>query len=132
VKASQRSAPIFDDPNVVSVAGLVPALRLAESAGVHDLLGERLSVGSPNATAKTKTTGVVGGMLAGADCIDDLDLLRHGGMGCLFGGVRAPRHWRRSCVGSATVTFSSSMRLAAACWPDWPAGAAAGRRRRDE
>src|SRR4051812_39195675 len=29
-------------------------------------------------------------MLAGADCIDDLDLLRHGAMGRLFTGVRAP------------------------------------------
>jgi len=33
---------------------------------------------------------VIGGMLAGADSIDDLDLLRHGGMDRLFGGVRAP------------------------------------------
>jgi hypothetical protein len=29
-------------------------------------------------------------MIAGADSIDDLDVLRHGGMGELFGGVRAP------------------------------------------
>jgi hypothetical protein len=29
-------------------------------------------------------------MPAGADCIDDLDLLRHGGMSRLFAGVRAP------------------------------------------
>jgi hypothetical protein len=29
-------------------------------------------------------------MLAGADSIDDLDVLRHGGMGELFDGVRAP------------------------------------------
>ena len=29
-------------------------------------------------------------MLAGADCIDDLDVLRHGGMGKVFTGVRAP------------------------------------------
>lgn len=29
-------------------------------------------------------------MLAGADSIDDLDVLRHGAMGKLFGGVRAP------------------------------------------
>jgi hypothetical protein len=29
-------------------------------------------------------------MVAGADCIDGMDLLRHGGMGRLFGGVRAP------------------------------------------
>ena len=29
-------------------------------------------------------------MLAGADCIDDLDVLRHDGMGKVFTGVRAP------------------------------------------
>jgi hypothetical protein len=79
---------VFDDPNLVSVAGLVPVLRLAQSAGLHDLLDEQLSIASPDAAAKA--TSVVGGMLAGADSIDDLDLLRHGGMARLFGGVRAP------------------------------------------
>jgi len=88
VKASHTVRPVFDDPNLVSAAGLVPVLRLAETAGLHGLLDARLSVGSPSATAKTAC--VVGGMLAGADSIDDLDLLRHGGMGRLFGGVRAP------------------------------------------
>jgi len=63
-------------------------LRLAESAGLHDLLAEHVSVGSPNPVVKS--TSVVAGMLAGADSIDDLDVLRHGGMGRLFGGVRAP------------------------------------------
>jgi hypothetical protein len=29
-------------------------------------------------------------MVAGADSIDDMDLLRHGGMGRLFTDVRAP------------------------------------------
>ncbi len=29
-------------------------------------------------------------MVAGADCIDDMDLLRHGGIGRLFTGIRAP------------------------------------------
>lgn len=87
MKPSHTIRPVFDDPNLVSAAGLVPALRLAESAGFHDLL-DHLTVSSPNAAAKTAS--VVGGMLAGADCIDDLDLLRHGGMGRLFGGVRAP------------------------------------------
>lgn len=71
----------------MSAAGLVPALRLAESGGFYHLLGG-LSVPSPNAGAKTAS--VVGGMLAGADSIDDLDLLRHGGMGRLFAEVRAP------------------------------------------
>jgi hypothetical protein len=87
VKASHTIRPVFDDPNLVSAAGLVPMLRLAESAGFYDLL-DGLTVASPNPAAKTAS--VVGGMLAGADSIDDMDLLRHGGMGRLFGGVRAP------------------------------------------
>jgi hypothetical protein len=37
-----------------------------------------------------KALALVAGMVAGADCIDDMDLLRHGGMGRLFTGVRAP------------------------------------------
>ena len=87
MKPSHKVRPVFDDPNVVSTAGLVPALRLAESAGLYDLL-DALTVPSPNAAAKTAS--VLGGMLAGADSIDDLDLLRHGGMSKLFSGVRAP------------------------------------------
>ncbi len=71
----------------MSAAGLVPALRLAEAAGLYERVGA-LSVPSPHAGAKT--VGVVAGMLAGADCIDDLDLLRHGGMARPFAGVRAP------------------------------------------
>lgn len=50
--------PVFDDPNLVSDAGLVPALLLAESAGLSDLLDERLSVASPNATAKVRCSSV--------------------------------------------------------------------------
>ena len=88
MKASHIVRPVFDDPNLVSAAGLVPVLRLAESAGLHGLLARGLSVDSPNAAVKA--TSVVAGMLAGADSIDDLDLLRHGGMGRLFTGVRAP------------------------------------------
>jgi hypothetical protein len=89
---------VFDDPNLVSAAGLVPALRLAESAGLYELL-DGLSVPSPNAGAKTAS--VVGGMLAGADCIDDLNLVRHGAMGRLFAGVRAP-----STLGTFLRTFT--------------------------
>lgn len=63
-------------------------MRPAESAGLHDLLGEHLSVGSPNPVAKS--ISVIAGMLAGADSIDDLDVLRHGGMRRCFAGVRAP------------------------------------------
>jgi hypothetical protein len=87
VKPSHTIRPVFDDPNLVSSAGLVPALRLAETAGLYDLL-DGLTVPSPNAVAKAAC--VVGGMLAGANSIEDMDLLRHGGMTRLFAGVRAP------------------------------------------
>lgn len=86
MKPSHTIRPVFDDPNVVSTAGLAPALRLAESAGLYDLL-EGVSV--PSANAAAKTAAVLGGMLAGADSIDGLDLLRHGGMSRLFTDIRA-------------------------------------------
>lgn len=87
MKPSHTIRLVFDDPNLVSAAGLVPALRLAESGGLYELL-EGVTVPSPNTAAKV--AGVVAGMLAGAGIIDDLDLLRHGGVGRLFSGVRAP------------------------------------------
>ena len=88
VQASHKVSAVFDDPNLVGSAGLVPVMRLAERAGLHDLLGQRLSVPCPN--AGIKAAGVVAGMLASADSIDDLEVLRHGGMGKVFTGVRAP------------------------------------------
>lgn len=88
MKASHRITPVFDDPNLVGCAGLVPVMRLAEEAGLHDLIGEHLTVDSPNPVAKTSS--VVAGMMAGADSIDDLDVLRHGAMPKLFTGIRAP------------------------------------------
>ena len=88
MQASHKVSTVFDDPNLIGSAGVVPVMRLAERAGLHDLLKEHLSVACPNSGAKA--AGVVGGMLAGADSIDDLDVLRHGGMGKVFTGVRAP------------------------------------------
>ena len=41
------------------------------------------------------------GMIAGADSIDDMDLLRHGAMPALFGGIRAP-----STLGSFLRSFT--------------------------
>ncbi len=40
--------------------------------------------------AQLKVPALVAGMVAGADSIDDMDLLRHGGMGRLFDGVLGP------------------------------------------
>ncbi|HVI35044.1 MAG TPA: IS1380 family transposase, partial [Gaiellales bacterium] len=79
---------VFDEGNLVSCAGLAPVLALAERAGLSELLAEHVSVPSPNAPAKV--TALLAGMVAGADSIDDMDLLRHGAMDRLFTGVRAP------------------------------------------
>ncbi len=78
----------FDEANLVSCAGLAPVMALAQRAGLDELLAERLSVPAPN--APVKVTALLGGMVAGADSIEDMDLLRHGAMGRLFTGVRAP------------------------------------------
>jgi len=72
----------FDDPNLVSSAGLVPVLGSIRRCGLSEPAAESLTVPSPNAAVKV--AAVVAGMVAGADSIDDLDRLRHGGMGRLF------------------------------------------------
>ena len=75
----------------MSCAGLVPVLALAERCGLARLLTERLTITATGGTnAAAKILALVAGMVAGADSIDDLDLLRHGGMNRLFTGIRAP------------------------------------------
>ena len=81
----------FDDPNLVSRAGLVPVMALAARCGLADLAGRHVRIGRPGGVnADLKVGCLVAGMAAGADSIDDMDVLRHGAMGWLFGGVRAP------------------------------------------
>ena len=81
----------FDEPNLVSAAGLVPVMGLAFAAGLGDLADEWLSVPTDKgANAGLKVASLVAGMVAGADSIDDMALLRHGGMGRLFKACYAP------------------------------------------
>jgi len=81
----------FDDPNLVSHAGLVPVMALAERAGLADLVAGHVRPGGEcGVNARLKVACLVAGMAAGADSIDDMDVLRHGAMDALFGGVRAP------------------------------------------
>jgi len=91
---------VFDDPNLVSCAGLAPVLGLAERCGLHRLAAGVTVSGPAAANPAVKVSALVAGMVAGADSIDDMDLLRHGGMGRLFTGVRAP-----STLGSFLRTF---------------------------
>jgi hypothetical protein len=93
---------VFDDPNLVSSAGLVPVLALADSADLRGLADEHLSVPTDKgAHAGLKVASLVAGMVAGADCIDDMALLRHGGMNKVVNGAYAP-----STLGSFLRAFT--------------------------
>jgi len=92
----------FDDPHLVSQAGLVPVLALAERAGLGRLTAEHVRISRPcGVNAQVKIGCLVAGMTAGADSIDDMGLLRHGAMGVLSGGIRAP-----STLGSFLRAFT--------------------------
>lgn len=97
---------MFDEDNLVSCAGLVPVMALAEHTRLPDLLAEKVSitttkVASGAANPGPKLLTLIAGMCAGADSIDDIDLLRSGGMKHLFGNVYAP-----STVGTLLREFS--------------------------
>jgi len=97
-----RTSVALDDPNLVSAGGLVPVLALAEEAGLRDLADQHLTVPrDKGANAGLKVASLVGGMVAGADSIDDLALLRHGGMGRVFARAYAP-----STLGSFLRAFT--------------------------
>ena len=85
----------FDEDNLVSPAGLVPLLGLAEQTGLPNIIAGKVSITTPriksgSANPAPKLLGVIAGMCAGSDSIDDLDVLRAGGMPILFDGVYAP------------------------------------------
>lgn len=85
------TAARFDDPNLVSYAGLVPIMALAEQSGLLELADEHLSVPTDKgANAGRKIGSTVAGMIAGADSISDLNRVRHGAMGTLFHRPLAP------------------------------------------
>jgi hypothetical protein len=66
-------------------------MGLVRRAGLTELADRHLSVaGGAGFAAGLKVSALVGGMVAGADSISDMAVLRHGGMGRLFTGVRAP------------------------------------------
>src|SRR5512144_1780275 len=81
----------FDDPNLVSHAGLIPAVRLAQNIGLEELARQHVRVTAKvGASPGLKIGALVAGMVAGADTIDGMDLLRHGAFPATVGGIRAP------------------------------------------
>lgn len=83
---------VADDENGVSGAGLLTAATLGQRLGLGQLLSERVTVpGSAGAHPEEKCLTVIHGLLAGADCIDDLDVLRAGSSAAVLGHrVAAP------------------------------------------
>ncbi|MGO4650022.1 IS1380 family transposase [Nocardia sp. 2YAB30] len=97
---------VFDEENLVSLAGLVPVMRLAEQTGLVEVLAEKVSIDAPriksgSANPSPKLATLIAGMCAGADSIDDVDVLRSGGMTALFDRVYAP-----STIGTLLREFS--------------------------
>ena len=113
-----RATAVFDEANLVSFAGLAPVLALAERAGLSELVVERVQfkttkLASAGANPAGKLTGIIAGMAAGADCIDDLDVIRSGGMRQLFAGVYAAAtlgQFLREFTHGHTLQLASVMR----------------------
>lgn len=86
---------VFDERNLVSAAGLVPVLELAEQTGLSRLIDKHVDLPSTRVRSGAvnpagKLTSIIAGMMCGADCIDDVDVLRAGGTPRVFDEVYAP------------------------------------------
>jgi Transposase DDE domain group 1 len=85
---------VFDEQRLVSDAGLLVTATLADRLGVEELVNESVWLGYrvPGAALPgRKVMSLVHGMLAGADSIDDMNVLRAGSTGLVLGHrVMAP------------------------------------------
>lgn len=95
----------FNEKRLISDAGLLLTATLADRLGVQELVNESvwLPYGTPGAALPgRKIMTVVHGMIAGADSIDDMDLLRAGSTQAVLGHrVMAP-----STLGTFLRAFS--------------------------
>ena len=96
---------VFDDPNLIADAGLVPVMALAVRIGLPGLVAEHVAItnaaNSAGANPAVKVMSLLAGMIAGADSITDVDRLRHAGNSVVFDQIRAP-----STLGSFLRAFT--------------------------
>jgi hypothetical protein len=87
---------VFNDEHLVSCVGLVLVMRLAEQTGLGAparreglcrSAADQVGTGQPGGETGT----VVEGMCAGADSIDDVDIVRSDEMNTLFNGATRRR-----------------------------------------
>jgi hypothetical protein len=116
------SSVVFDEHSRVAggvgagnhAGGADPLAAVADREGFDQWTADR--VGLPNAVPKLTT--VVAGIYADADTIDDIDVLRRGGMRALFTGVYAERRRSGPCCGSSvsgTPTVRESPKATGPC-----------------
>jgi hypothetical protein len=89
-------------------------MRLAELVGLEELVAHHVrETAEVGANPGVKVGSLIAGMIAGADDIDGMDLLRHGALPATFGGIRAP-----STLGSFLPAFThGNVRQLAAVHP---------------
>lgn len=91
--SAARLAVIFDDDHAVAGAGLALVATLSERLGVVEVADEVIDLGARPGRARPgrKVATLVHALVAGADCIDDCDVLRAGATGQVLGHrVMAP------------------------------------------
>ena len=91
--AAVHVSALFDEPNLIADAGLLPLVALAEQVGLPGLAAQvriEAADNSGGAHPAAKVMSLLGAMCSGADSIDDADRLRHGAMDRAFAGIRAP------------------------------------------
>jgi hypothetical protein len=105
VKVPHRLAPdsaVFDGDNLVSCTGLVPVMTLAERTGLVELLAEKVHIAEPEVTSLRRypapKLATLVGMCAGAESIDDNDVVRSGGMTTLLVACTRPARSARAFV----------------------------------
>jgi hypothetical protein len=77
----------FDDPRAVAHAGLLLPATLAERLGIEQATDQLVDLGERPGAARPgrKVLTLVHALVAGGDCIDDVELLRAGSTGSVLG-----------------------------------------------
>jgi hypothetical protein len=91
VNASSHIVPIsFDAKGLVANAGLLLPATLGERLGLPELLRQHVHLGKVDGAANpdVKSLTLIASLLAGGECVEDVNVLRAGRVGAEVLGVR--------------------------------------------
>ena len=90
LRKSIRGVHVSHAIGLVSCGGLASVVALAQRCGLAELVADKLTrTAKGSVNAHLKVPALIPAMVAGADLIGDMDLLRPGGMDRLFTGIHA-------------------------------------------